>query len=123
MALVEMGMAIHQAGPDLAPIKRDPIPGRAQGGEGGDAAILNADIHPRQGAIANDAGIGQPIGAAAGLGDGGTDFLHQRRSPAPALSCQRRNKRWESSDSARKMTMPVPETSTSAANISGICNW
>jgi len=43
-----------------------------------------------------------------------------QRSFVNALSCQRRSSRCASRESARKMTIPAPESSTRAANIRGI---
>ena len=46
--------------------------------------------------------------------------VHQPSSCATALSCQRRSIRCESSASAKKITMPATESSTSAANMRGM---
>ena len=117
VSLVEMGVAIDHAGPDLAAIEIDAAGRRAQRCHGGDGAVRDMDIHPRQGALPHHAGIVQPV-----LRPRRPNGLSHRLSPAPALSCQRRSSRCDIRLSARKMRMSVAETSTRAANISGICS-
>ena len=137
MALIQMGMRIQHAGPNLPAIQRNPIRRRAKRRDGGDASLFNLNIKSRnaipvQGQrprtfqhCSRGAHIAQPEIAArssqsrAGLCHGAP----HRRSPLPiALSCQLRSSKCVSKLSARKIAIPVAETSTSAANMRGICN-
>ena len=137
MALIQMGMRIQHTGPDLPAIQRNPIRRRAQRRDGGDASLFNLNIKSRNAISvqgqrprsfqhrAQGAHIAQPE-IAARAGQGRASLRHgapHRRSPLPiALSCQWRSSKCVSKLSARKIAIPVAETSTRAANMRGICN-
>ncbi len=138
MALVQMGMAINRAGPELPAIEARPLRRGAERGDGGDAAMRDLQVEAHQPlpvdrarCLPGDqrrggAGVAQPV-----IRPGASDLLAQpvhrgthRRSPCPmALSCQRRSSKCDSRLKARKMPMPAAEISTRAANMRGICNW
>ena len=137
MALIQMGMRIQHTGPDLPAIQRNPIRRRAERRNGGDASLFNLHIKPRNAITvqgqrprsfqhrSRGPHIAQPE-IAARVGQGRAGLCHgatHRRSPLPiALSCQLRSSKCVSKLSARKIAIPVVETSTRAANMRGICS-
>ncbi len=62
--------------------------------------------------------IALPSKARGAIGTRYASFT--QTSPARALSCQRRNNRCEMKESAKKMAIPLSDSSSSAANIRGI---
>ena len=58
--------------------------------------------------------------ATGGSPPGSSRWTISYTSRITALSCQRRNSKWETREGARKMMMPATDSSSSAANMRGM---